>query len=62
TFATEDANVCDRGCKRLRDGLQTFASKTGKMGRGIYRLTLDKYGQRKNILGNAFSETQVKNK
>ena len=30
TFATEVANVCEGGCKRLREGLQTFASRTGK--------------------------------
>ena len=28
TFAGRDANVCGKGCKRLREGLQTFAPKS----------------------------------
>ena len=28
TFAGRVANVCGKGCKRLREGLQTFAPKS----------------------------------
>ncbi len=43
TFATSVANVCEGGCKRLREGLQTFASKTGKMGTEIHYPILSKF-------------------
>ena len=42
TFAGAVANVCENGCKRLRERLQCFASEKGKTGTDIASPILDK--------------------
>ena len=39
TFTMADANVCDGGCKRLRERMQTFAVKRGSALQGRMQCT-----------------------
>ena len=39
TFAMADANVCDGGCKRLRERMKTFAVKRGSALQGRMQCT-----------------------
>ena len=52
TFATGVANVCEGGCKRLREGLQTFASEMGKIGIKSVNPFSGKPGPGKDLMGN----------
>ena len=60
TFTMADANVCDGGCKRLRERLQCFASEMGKTGTEVVCPILDKRKGKKDSLHMGHSKPHMK--